>query len=369
MEIFKTPFSRAYWSCALRDFKKTRNLVFAALMVAACVALSYLESMPVVNNIKITWGFLARALCALVGGPVMGIVFGAVEDTVSFMLHPTGAYNPYYMFTTVLGVFTYALCLYRCKVTVWRIFLAKLLTNVQNVFLGGLGTYLFYSSKGYWVIVTASAAKNASMLPVQTAALIVLFAALLPVLHRMGYLPDQATEGLRLWVARIKGLAGKVKRINYMHSGFKSICLVLLSQAEFLWFAAPFAAVNLATVNDQPAALRFITGNIPFSGDLAETSAYWAAVLSLCGIILCILCTVYQLNLLTCACAVLTEIPLAVAFVDVYRWADGDFGDITRCLGMGFWGIVLLLLATAVLAGLKRRPTKTDRANAGNITT
>lgn len=197
--LYKTPFSPAYWRDALADFRSLRVMVFAALMVAACVALAYLDSVPVVNNIGIKWGFLARALCALVCGPVMGVVFGAVEDTVSFMLHPGGAYNPFYMFTTVVGVVTYALCLYRCKVTVWRIFLAKFLTNVQNVFLGGLGTYLFYSSKGYWAIVTASAVKNAVMLPIQTVALIVLFGALLPILHRMGFLPDQATEGLRFW--------------------------------------------------------------------------------------------------------------------------------------------------------------------------
>ena len=197
--LYKTPFSPAYWRDALADFRQLRVMVFAALMVAACVALSYLDSVPVVNNIGIKWGFLARALCALVGGPVMGIVFGAVEDTVSFMFHSTGAYNPFYMFTTVVGVVTYAMCLYRCKVTVWRIALAKFLTNVQNVFLGGLGTYLFYSSKGYWAIVTASAVKNAVMLPIQTLALIVLFAALLPILHRMGFLPDQATEGLWFW--------------------------------------------------------------------------------------------------------------------------------------------------------------------------
>ena len=197
--LYKTPFSPAYWRDALADFRSLRAMVFAALMVAACVALSYLDSVPVVNNIGIKWGFLARALCALVCGPVMGIVFGAVEDTVSFMYHSTGAYNPFYMFTTVVGVVTYALCLYRCKVTVWRIFLAKFLTNVQNVFLGGLGTYLFYSSKGYWAIVTASAVKNLIMLPIQTVSLIVLFAALLPILHRMGFLPDQATEGLRFW--------------------------------------------------------------------------------------------------------------------------------------------------------------------------
>ena len=44
MEIFKTPFSRAYWRCAARDAKKLRMLVFSALMVAACVALGRLPS-------------------------------------------------------------------------------------------------------------------------------------------------------------------------------------------------------------------------------------------------------------------------------------------------------------------------------------
>ncbi len=207
MEIFKTPFSRAYWRCAVRDFKKPQTLAFSALMVAACVALSYLQSMPVVNNIKITWGFLARALCALVGGPVNALVFGAVEDTVSYVMHPTGGYNPFYMFTTMLGVFTYALFLYRAEVTVLRVFLAKLVTNLQNVFIGGLGTCLFYSSKGYWAIVGASAIKNAIMLPIQALLLVWLFGTLLPILHRKGLLPNQAAE-LRVW-KRPGWLAGR----------------------------------------------------------------------------------------------------------------------------------------------------------------
>ena len=198
MEIFKTPFSRAYWQYAVRDSKKLRTLVFSALMVAACVALSYLKSVPVVNNIRVSWGFLARALCALVGGPVNALLFGFVEDTVSYFMNPTEGYNPFYILTTMLGVFTYALFLYRAEVTVLRVFLAKLLTNVQNVFLQSLGSYLWYSSKGYWALVGERAVKNAIMLPIQTVMLVALFAALLPVLHRMGFLPNQAGR-LRLW--------------------------------------------------------------------------------------------------------------------------------------------------------------------------
>lgn len=191
MQLYKTPFSRAYWKDAIADFKKPRNLVFSALMVAICVALSYLQSIPIVNNIKVTWGFLGRALCALVCGPVNALVFGFVEDTVSFFMHPTGGYNPFYIVTTMLGVLTYALFLYRARVTVLRIVLAKLVTNLQNVFLGGLGTYLWYSSKGYWVIVGGSAVKNAIMLPVQVIMLVVLFSALLPILTKIGLISKE----------------------------------------------------------------------------------------------------------------------------------------------------------------------------------
>ena len=200
--LYKTPFSRAYWRDAAADFRKTRTLVFSALMVAACVVLSYVKSVPVVNNIRVSWGFLARALCALVGGPVNALVFGFAEDTISYLMNPTGGYNPFYIFTTMLGVFTYALFLYRSEVTVLRIFLAKLATNLQNVFIGGLGTYLWYSGgKGYGVIVAGSAVKNAIMLPVQTIMLTALFAALLPVLSRLHLVPPQA-DRLRLWKSR-----------------------------------------------------------------------------------------------------------------------------------------------------------------------
>lgn len=197
--LYKTPFSRAYWRDALTDSKKLRTLIFSALMVAACVALGRIPAIYVATGTKLSWGFLARALCALVGGPVNALLFGFVEDTVGFFMNPDGGYNPFYVFTTMLGVFTYALFLYRAEVTVLRVFLAKLLTNVQNVFLQSLGTYLWYSAgKGYWVLVGERAVKNAIMLPLQTAMLVALFAALLPILHRMGFLPDQAAR-LRLW--------------------------------------------------------------------------------------------------------------------------------------------------------------------------
>ncbi len=197
-KLYRTPFSPSYWRTAAADFHQLRNLVFAALMVAACIVLSNF-SLPLHESLKISWGFLARSTCSMVCGPVMGLVFGFVEDTLSFLLTSKGApYFPGYTLTTMLGCLIYALFFYRAKITVTRVFLAKLCTNVMNVFLGSLWSAMLYS-KGYLYYMTTSLVKNAVMLPIQTMMLVILFSALLPILNRTGLLPDQGGSRLPLY--------------------------------------------------------------------------------------------------------------------------------------------------------------------------
>ncbi len=202
MSMFKTPFSKAYWKEALKSFRSLRGMVFAALMVAVCVAMSYLPSIPVTPGGRtISLTFLPRALCSLVYGPVGAVVFGAAEDTLSFLIDSGGyPYFPGYALTTMLGCLTYALFFYRAKVTVLRIFLAKLLTNVQNVFLGALWSSML-QGKAYLFVMWDSAIKNLITLPAYTIFLIVFLQALLPIMRKMGIIPDQLGEGnrIKLW--------------------------------------------------------------------------------------------------------------------------------------------------------------------------
>ena len=102
-------------------------------------------------------------------GPVLGLLFGFAEDILSFFLTGGGGYPffPGYTLTTMLGVLTYALFFYRAKVTISRVFLAKLLTNIQNVVLGALWMAIL-TGKAWYVTAFASALKNLIMLPVQT---------------------------------------------------------------------------------------------------------------------------------------------------------------------------------------------------------
>ena len=192
------PLSPGYWRSAAGELKDLRRLVFMALMIAACIVLSHC-SIRLGESLSLSVTFLARALCSLVCGPLAVIVFGAAEDTLSFFLSSGGyPYFPGYMLTTITGCMIYALFFYRAKITWRRIILAKLLTNIQNVLLGALWSAILYS-KGYLYYLTQSAVKNALYLPLQILLLGFLLQAVLPVMQRQRWLPEQLPGGRLRW--------------------------------------------------------------------------------------------------------------------------------------------------------------------------
>ena len=200
MSLYPHPFSRAYWSDAAGELKDLKKLTFAALMMAICIMLGYIPSVPLFGSAKLTWGFLGRSVCAMVCGPVMGLAFGCAEDLLSFFMTGGGGspFFPGYTLTTMLGMLIYALFLYRSRITIRRIFLAKLVTNIQNVLLGTLWSSILYG-KAYMVLAVGNAVKNLIMLPFQTLLLVVLFAALLPVLKAMKLVPWKPENGRLPW--------------------------------------------------------------------------------------------------------------------------------------------------------------------------
>jgi ECF transporter S component (folate family) len=196
MKLYRTPFSRSYWRDALGELKDLRKLVFAALMIAACLILNKFK-IPLGENLSLSITFLARALCAAVCGPLVAIVFGAAEDTLGFFLSTSsGPYFPGYMITTITGCIIYALFFYRARITLWRIIIAKLITNIQNVLLGSLWSAMLYS-KGYIYYMSTSGVKNLLYYPVQVLLLVLLLQEVLPVMHRLRWSPCQL-EGERI---------------------------------------------------------------------------------------------------------------------------------------------------------------------------
>lgn len=196
MSFFSSPFSKGYWRAAAAEVKDLRKLVFSALMIAAAIALGYFVKIPVAPNLNLNISFLARALAAWVGGPVLGLVYGCAEDILGWALHPTGPFFPGYTLNTMLGVLVYALFFYRQKMTILRIVLAKAITNYPiSVGLGCLWSHMLYG-KGYLYYAGSSLMKNTLYLPVQILLLVILFQALQPGLSRMGLVPRPAGSKL-----------------------------------------------------------------------------------------------------------------------------------------------------------------------------
>ena len=200
MSLYSHPFTAGYWREALQSFRSVRTMIFSAVMIAVCIALSHFQ-IPLTETLSLSVTFLARALCSLVCGPLAVLVFAVAEDTLSFFLSSGGyPYFPGYVLTTMLGCFTYALCFYRARISWGRIILAKTLTNIQNVLLGALWSSILYS-KGYWYYLTTSAIKNVLYLPLQIVLLSLVLRYLLPVLYQQGLTPKQL-NGNRIFLRR-----------------------------------------------------------------------------------------------------------------------------------------------------------------------
>ena len=90
--MYTHPFSAWYWRDASRELRDLRKLLFAALMIALCIVLAQVPSVPLFGGAKVTWGFLARSVCAWICGPVLGLLFAFAEDILSFFLTGGGGY-------------------------------------------------------------------------------------------------------------------------------------------------------------------------------------------------------------------------------------------------------------------------------------
>ena len=198
MNLYRTPCTPAYWREANLAMKCLKLLVFAALMVAVTRALSLIPGIPI-GHTKLTWGFLARSVCAMVCGPVLGLVFGFVEDILGFILQPTGDFFPGYTLSTMAGVLVYALFFFRRRISVASLFCANLVVNVAvNALMGSVWSTMIRGGI-YWGWFLPSLGKNLLTLVPKTLALYILFQALLPILQRMELIPNQMEGRIKLF--------------------------------------------------------------------------------------------------------------------------------------------------------------------------
>lgn len=195
--LYAAPLTRPYWRAARICAKSLRLLVFAALMIAMARALSLIPSIPIAHT-KLSFGFLARALCALVCGPVLGLVYGFAEDILGYVLQPEGEFFFGYTLSTMAGMLAYALCFFRARITVVRLVVANILVNfLVNAVMGSVWSWMLRGGT-YWAWFWPSLGKNTATLIPKVILLYLLFQALLPILQQMRLIPKQVEGRIRL---------------------------------------------------------------------------------------------------------------------------------------------------------------------------
>lgn len=137
-------------------------------------------------------------------------------------------------------------------------------------------------------------------------------------------------------------------------SGINWMCLILLAGCVIFWLTAPFIAINILTLGNQPTALQLVMDDVTYIGELTESTAFWAAVISIVGIIICFISTIASAHTATRIVAAVTELPLVLAMVDMINWAD-DIEELFDALGPGFWGIFILLFAVICASGNRKK--------------
>ena len=185
--LYKTPFTPAYWRDAAAEMKDTKMLVFAALMIAIRVALK-LVAIPLAPNLKINTAFLANALGAMVFGPVVAAVSAVVSDFLGVLI--TG--EPYFLpmvLAEIAGSVLFALFLYRAKVTPTRVILSRFsICLLVNVFLQTPLMMLYYKymmGGAPYILTVPKIIKNLFMFPLESVVLTVFLAFIQPLTYRL----------------------------------------------------------------------------------------------------------------------------------------------------------------------------------------
>ena len=186
VKLFDTPWNREYWRLAAAEFRNTRMLVFAALMIALRVALKSV-SIPVAADLRIGVGFLVNAFGAMTFGPVVAIAAAAVSDTLGAVLFPSGAYFFPFIFMEIAGSLIFALFFYRTRITVTKVIWSRFCIDFfVNIVLQTPVMYLYYQmmlGKNYRIFNLERVIKNLVMLPIESVLLTLFLGAVVPAVR------------------------------------------------------------------------------------------------------------------------------------------------------------------------------------------
>ena len=153
-----------------KELRRVRSLVTIAMLLALQIILGAL-TLQLDSSIQITFDYLPLCVTAMFFGPVPAMLSGALADLLSFIIRPTGAFNPGFMLTAAVNGLIYGLFFYKKNFDKpWKLLLAAALSRliaviVGNICLNSLWLILMYG-QGAWAWIPGRILKNVIEYPV-----------------------------------------------------------------------------------------------------------------------------------------------------------------------------------------------------------
>ena len=171
-----------------KELYNVRSLVMIALLLGLRIALGYVTTLRITDNIKIGYAIFPNTALGMLFGPVVGGIAGGIADFLGFILRPSGAFFPGYTLDSIVAGMIYGYSFYkREKITPLRVFCTLLcVTVVVNLcmtttwisiqatvksfsafFENPSGAFQDYFTK-FMVLLPPRALKNFIMLPINS---------------------------------------------------------------------------------------------------------------------------------------------------------------------------------------------------------
>jgi ECF transporter S component (folate family) len=150
----------------MKENKNITMLITIAFLIALEIILTRFLSIntPI---LRMGFGFLPVAMCAILYGPLWAGAAYAIGDILGWMLFPTGPYFPGFTVTAFLTGLTFGLFLYNKPVTWTRVIIPSAIVLV--IINLGLDTFwlTILMGKGYLALLPTRIIKVVLALPIQ----------------------------------------------------------------------------------------------------------------------------------------------------------------------------------------------------------
>ncbi len=157
----------------MKQKMNVRVITTAGMLLAVAVILGFFK-IPVTQLIEIRLQFLPIACAAMLFGPAVGGILGALSDILGYLVRPTGPFFPGFTVSAALQGVIYGFFLYRKEISWKRIVPAQAADMILISFLlNPLWLSILYG-QGFWVVFTARILKNLIMFPINTLLLLAL---------------------------------------------------------------------------------------------------------------------------------------------------------------------------------------------------